>query len=123
MYIYNRMGLAEQRGIGLRNMKRLPKYGFPMPIFNMKGNILEIVFARDASLIPELKGIDLKGITQEDRDGLFFIQQNEPIVVKDYAEHFNLTEKTAQRRIAGLFEKGLLKKEGANRWVKYKIKK
>jgi ATP-dependent DNA helicase RecG len=123
MYVYNRMGLAEQRGIGLRNMKRLPQYGFPMPSFSMKGNILEIVFVRDASLIPELKGIHSKGITQEDRDGLFFIQKNEPIVVKDYAKHFSLTEKTAQRRIAGLFEKGLLEKEGENRWVKYRIKK
>lgn len=123
MYVYNRMGLAEQRGIGLRNMKRLPQYGFPMPTFNMKGNILEIVFVRDASLIPELKGVDSKEITQEDREGLFFIQQNEPIVVKDYAKHFNLTEKTAQRRIANLLEKGLLEREGDNRWVKYSIKK
>jgi len=123
MYVYNRMGLAEQRGIGLRNMKRLPQYGFPLPTFNMKGNILEIVFARDASLIPELKGINTEGLTQEDRDGLFFIQQNEPVAVKDYAKHFGLTDKTAQRRIAGLFERGLLEKEGDNRWIKYRIKK
>ncbi len=123
MYVYNRMGLAEQRGIGLRNMKRLPENGFPLPIFNLKGNILEIVFARDASLIPEMKGIDTTNFTQEDRDGLFFIQQNEPLAVKDYAKHFGLSDKTAQRRIAGLFDKGLLEKEGDNRWIKYRIKK
>lgn len=123
MYVYNRMGMAEQRGIGLRNMKRLPQYGFPLPTFNMKGNILEIVFARDASLIPELKGANTEGLTQEDRDGLFFIQQNEPVAVKDYAKHFGLTDKTAQRRIARLFERGLLEKEGDNRWIKYRIKK
>lgn len=123
MYVYNRMGLAEQRGIGLRNMKRLPQQGFPLPTFNMKGNILEIVFARDASLIAEIKGVDAADLSNEDRDGLFFIQQNEPIAVKDYAKHFELTDKTAQRRIARLFEKGLLAKEGDNRWVKYRIKK
>jgi ATP-dependent DNA helicase RecG len=123
MYVYNRMGLAEQRGIGLRNMKRLPQYGFPLPTFNMKGNILEIAFARDASLIPELIGINVTGLKKEDRDGLFFIQQSEPIAVNDYAEHFGLTNKTAQRRIAELFERGLLAKEGINRWVKYRIKK
>ena len=123
MYVYNRMGLAEQRGIGLRNMKRLPQFGFPLPTFNIKGNILEIVFARDSSLIPEMKGIINVELTGEDREGLFFIQQNEPIAVKDYAKQFSLTEKTAQRRIAGLFEKGLLEREGGNRWIKYKIKK
>jgi ATP-dependent DNA helicase RecG len=123
MYVYNRMGLAEQRGIGLRNMKRLPQYGFPLPTFNMKGNILEIVFARDASMIPELKGMNAEGLTQEDRDGLFYIQQNEPVTVKEYAKHFGLTDKTAQRRIASLFEKGILEREGENRWIKYRIKK
>jgi len=123
MYVYNRMGLAEQRGIGLRNMKRLPQEGFPLPVFNMRGNILEIVFARDASLIPELKGVNADELTQEDREGLFFIQQNELVTVKDYAKHFGLNEKTAQRRIAGLLDMGLLEKEGANRWVKYRIKK
>ena len=123
MYIYNRMGLAEQRGIGLRNMKRLPESGFPLPTFTMKGNILEIVFVRDSSLIPELKGINADDLTQQDRDGLFFIQQNEPIGVKEYAKHFNLSDKTAQRRIANLFANGLLEKEGENRWIKYRIKK
>jgi ATP-dependent DNA helicase RecG len=122
MYVYNRMGLAEARGIGLRNMKRLPEYGFPLPTFNLKGNVLEIVFVRDASLIPELKGVNTNGFTQEDRDGLFFIQQNELVSVKEYASHFGLTDKTAQRRIAKLFDKGLLEKEGENRWIKYRIK-
>ncbi|MEI6347771.1 MAG: ATP-binding protein [Bacteroidota bacterium] len=122
MYVYNRMGLAEARGIGLRNMKRLPEYGFPLPTFNLKGNVLEIVFVRDASLIPELKGVNTKGFTQEDRVGLFFIQQNELVSVKEYASHFGLTDKTAQRRIAKLFDKGLLEKEGENRWIKYRIK-
>jgi ATP-dependent DNA helicase RecG len=123
MYVYNRMGLAEQRGIGLRNMKRLPESGFPLPVFNLRGNILEIIFARDSSLIPEIKGIVPSDLTTEDREGLFFIQQNEPISVKDYASHFGLTDKTAQRRIANLYEKGLLDREGENRWIKYRVKK
>jgi ATP-dependent DNA helicase RecG len=123
MYVYNRMGLAEARGIGLRNMKGLLKLGFPLPTFNLKGNVLEIVFMRDASLIPEQKGINADDLTKEDRDGLFFIQQNEPIAVKDYAVHFDLTDKTAQRRIARLYQKGLLAREGENRWIRYSIKK
>ncbi|GHT39545.1 hypothetical protein AGMMS49965_05870 [Bacteroidia bacterium] len=122
MFVYNRMGLAEQRGIGLRNMKRLPELGFPSPTFNMRGNILEIIFARGASSIPELMGVDTENLTREDRDGLFFIQQNEAVVVKDYATHFGLTDKTAQRRITKLLELGLIEKEGENRWVRYKIK-
>ena len=123
MYVYNRMGLAEQRGIGLRNLKKLPEYGFPLPIFNLKGKILEITLGRDSKLIPEMKGINANDLTNEDREGLFFIQRNEPISVKEYSEHFGLTDKTAQRRILNLFDKGLLEREGQNRWIKYKLKK
>lgn len=123
MYIYNRMELAEQRGIGLRNMKKLPDFGFPLPTFNMKGNILEIVFARDANLIPEMKGFENLDLSDEDRKGIYFIQTNEPITVSDYANEFGLTNKTAQRRLADLIETGLLVKEGDKRWTKYLLKK
>lgn len=123
MFVYNRMEQAEARGIGLRNMKRLPDSGFPFPTFNLIGNILEIVFVRDSTLIPELIGISAKDLTNEDREGLFFIQKNELVSVKEYANRFGLTDKTAQRRIAKLFNKGLLEKVGENRWVKYSIRK
>jgi len=122
MFVYNRMGLAEARGIGLRNMKRLPDSGFPLPTFNLIGNILEIVFVRSSSLIPELIGVDAQELTREDREGLFFIQKNELVSVKEYAIRFGLTDKTAQRRIAKLFDEGFLEKVGENRWVKYRIK-
>ncbi len=41
MYVFNQMHLAEQRGIGLRNMKHLPEEGFPLPTFKMKAGKLE----------------------------------------------------------------------------------
>lgn len=122
MYVYNRMGMAEQRGIGLRSLKRLPQLGFPLPQFNLKGKIIEVVFGRDSSLIPEMKGFDNPDISKKDREGLYFIQQNEPISVKDYAVHFDLTDKTAQRRLADLVNKGFLIKEGDKRWTKYRLK-
>ncbi|NOQ71867.1 MAG: DeoR family transcriptional regulator [Crocinitomix sp.] len=69
-----------------------------------------------------MKGFDNPDISKKDREGLYFIQQNEPISVKDYAMHFDLTDKTAQRRLANLVNKGLLIKEGDKRWTKYRLK-
>lgn len=123
MYVYNRMGLAEQRGIGLRSLRSLPQKGFPLPIFNLKGNIFEIVFGRAKSLIPEMIGFHEPDLSAEDREGLFFIQQNEPITVKQYAEKFKLTDKTAQRRLAELIDKGFVEKVGEKRWTKYQNRK
>jgi len=79
---------------------------------------MQAPFGWDASLIPELISVNDDTITKEDQEGLFFIQQNELVSVKDYTCHFNLSVKTAQRRIANLFEKWLLDREGANRWLK-----
>ena len=123
MFVFNKMGLAEQRGIGLRNMKQLPDKGFPLPTFNLKTGMLEVTFGRTKDFFAESKGIDSSKLSQEDKDGLLFIQKNEPVAVKDYAKHFGLTDKTAQRRIAKLNEKGLLVREGDNRWIKYRLKK
>ncbi|GHT32400.1 hypothetical protein FACS189434_04060 [Bacteroidia bacterium] len=121
MYIHNRMEMAEQRGKGLRKMKELPDLGFPLPAFNLKGNVLEIIFARKSTSIPELKGIMTAGITEEDRKGLFFIEQKGKIVVKDYAEHFGLSNKTAQRRIKDLIDVGLVDKIGDYKSTHYKL--
>ncbi len=123
MFVFNKMGLAEQRGIGLKNMKKLNGLGFPLPSFELKAGMLNVTFGRTKDFIAENKGVDSSSLTQEDKDGLLFIQTHEPISVKEYAKYFDLTAKTGQRRIAKLYEKGLLEREGDNRWIKYKVKK
>lgn len=123
MYVYNRMGMAESRGIGLRSLKSLPSKGFPLPLFNLIGNVLEITLVRNKSQIAEVKGLDNLSLSDEDREGLFYIQNNEPISSSDYASEFSLTKKTAQRRLSALVGKGIIYKEGEKRWMKYFIKK
>lgn len=123
MYVYNRMGMAEARGIGLRTLKDLPSKGFPLPIFKTIGNILEITLVRNKSQFAIAKGFVNINLSEEDKIGLVYIQNNEPISTSDYANEFNLTNKTAQRRLSNLVEKGVIIKEGEKRWTKYSIKK
>jgi len=123
MYVYNRMGLAEQRGIGLRSMKSLSDKGFPLPIIDLKGNVLEIAFARSSDALPKIISSETADLSEQDKQGIQFIQVNQPVAAKDYAEEFGITNKTAQRRLNDLVDKGLIAKEGENRWTKYVIKK
>jgi ATP-dependent DNA helicase RecG len=122
MYVYNRMGLAEQRGIGLRSMKSLSEKGFPLPVINLKGNVLELAFARSADALSGVIASEISGLSTQDKEGIQFIQANEPITVNDYAEKFGITAKTAQRRLSDLVDKGLIIKEGERRWTKYRLK-
>lgn len=123
MYVYNRMGMAEARGLGLRNLKDLPSKGFPLPLFKLVGNILEITLVRNKAQFAKAKGFENIDLSDEDKLGLVFIQNNEPITTSDYANEFDLANKTAQRRLSTLLDKGVITKEGEKRWTRYSIKK
>jgi len=123
MYVFNRMGMAEQRGIGLRSLKDLPAKGFLLPIFNLTGKILEITLIRDKSKLAEVIGFDNVNLSKEEKEGLVFIQNNGSISVSQYAEFFAYKNKTAQRRLAGLVEKGIVIKTGEKRGTKYSLAK
>jgi ATP-dependent DNA helicase RecG len=122
MFVFNKMGLAEQRGIGLRNMKQLTNLGFPLPIFDLKAGMIQLTFGRTKDFIANVKGIDSNKLSQEDKDGLLFIQKNQEISVSDYATHLNLEIKTANRRLKKLIDNGLIIKIGEKKGTKYKLK-
>lgn len=110
MYIFNQMGLAEQRGIGLRKLKQLPDKGFPLPKIRMKAGMLEITFARTKEFIAKQAGV--RSLTEAEKESLIFIQRRGEVSRSEFAEHFNLTDKTAQRRLADLVKKGIIEARG-----------
>lgn len=122
MFVFNKMGLAEQRGIGLRNMKQLNDLGFPLPIFDLKAGMLQLTFGRTKDFFADIKGINSNILSQEDKNGLLFIQRNQEISVSEYATHLNLETKTANRRLKKLIDKGLVIKIGEKKGTKYKLK-
>ncbi|MEI6090606.1 MAG: ATP-binding protein [bacterium] len=122
MFVFNKMGLAEQRGIGLSQMKHLNELGFPLPTFDLKAGILQMTFGRSKDFIAEAKGIDSSTLSKEANDGLLFIQQNKEVSVSEYAKHFNLEIKTANRRLKNLVDNGLVIKTGEKKGTRYKLK-
>ncbi|HDY90412.1 MAG TPA: hypothetical protein ENH82_20115 [bacterium] len=117
MYIFNQMKLAEQRGIGMRNMKELPGKGFPLPDFRMNAGLLEVTFGRTKSYIAEKAG--LEDLTEEEKETFLFIQKKGKITKVEFAEEFGLGDKTAQRRLADLVAKGLVHMEGKGKATVY----
>jgi ATP-dependent DNA helicase RecG len=117
MFVFNKMGLAEQRGIGLKNMGQLS----PKPSFDLKAGMLQVTIGRTKDFIAESKGFDSSLLSYEDKNGLLFIEQNSLITVNDYAKEFGLSAKVAQRRLADLIEKGIIERIGERRWAKYKL--
>ena len=121
MYVFNQMHLAEQRGIGLRNMKHLPEKGFPLPTFRMKAGMLEVTFGRTKEYIAKVAGLkDINLMTEDDKEALLFIQKKGEVSRSEFAAEFDLNDKTAQRRLGSLIKKKLIVMIGDRKGARYK---
>ena len=124
MYVFNQMKLAEQRGIGLRNMRQLPNVGFPLPTFRLKAGMLEITFGRTKNYIATKAGLkNIESLSEEDKQVYLFIQKQGDVSRGDIVAEFGLNDKTAQRRLARLMEKHLLVMTGDRKGARYKANK
>lgn len=123
MYVFNQMHLAEQRGIGLRNMKHLPEEGFPLPTFRMKAGMLEITFGRTKEYIVKKAGLKASvDISDEEKAVYLFIQKQGEVSRGDIVAEFGLNDKTAQRRLAKLMEKKLVTMTGDRKGARYRTR-
>ncbi|MCW3075104.1 MAG: hypothetical protein JWP69_2173 [Flaviaesturariibacter sp.] len=125
MYIFNQMKLAEQRGIGLRNMRRLPESGFPQPVFEQKAGMLSVIFGRNRDFISTTTTTTAspKELSDDDKDSIIFLQGKTETSAAEFAKHFNISGKTAQRRLSKLADLGVVEITGDKRWTKYQLKK
>lgn len=121
MYVFNQMHLAEQRGIGLRNMKHLPEEGFPLPTFRMKAGMLEVTFGRTKAHLGQKSG--LKNLDEDDKAAILFIQSKGAVSRSEFAEHFNLNIKASQRLLGKLKDAGFLRVIGGGKYTKYEFNK
>lgn len=119
MYIFNQMDLAEQRGIGLETMKHLPEMGFPLPNIEMRHGSLEITFGRTKDYIAEQVDGNL---TDEDKEAFLYVQQEGEVSKNQFAKHFKLNSRTAQRRLARLVDLGLVETKGQAKATVYVVK-
>jgi len=84
-------------------------------VFNGKKSELEAFFNKTSK--------DVSGsISDREQKILEKIKSSGPVTIKDIAEEFGeVSEKTIQRELQKMFEKGQIKKEGERRWTKYFI--
>ena len=119
MYVFNKMGFAEQRGIGLRNMMGMKETGLPSPIFDLFGGVLEITFTRSHDLLARHLGTEESNGRPDERTWVAFIKTRGEVSASEFAVEFDLNAKTAQRRLNELVEKVLIAKTGEKRGTRY----
>jgi len=110
MYIFDQLGLVEQRGLGFDTIKELPdKYGLPLPIVTFEAPYLVITFPRSIEamrLISNQEGI--KSLTNVELRGYEWIRTQEEVSTSEYSEYFNYSQRTASRHLSKMLNSGLL---------------
>jgi len=110
MYVFDVMGLAEQRGLGFRTVKKLPdEYDIPLPIVTYEDPymVLTLPLSMDSSVFEGGKGLEIKVLD--------YLRLNPGSSRKAVEEYLGVDTKKAERLIKALIEKGLVRKDGAGK--------
>ena len=102
MAVFNEMHYAEERGIGMREMKSLPiKHNLPLPNITWEEPFINIIFPRSQNFLESLIGRDtFNKLNEEEKSGLVFIYDQKEVSRSQYAARFKYNDKKAQRHLA-----------------------
>ena len=107
-----RSGYVESWGRGMDKMKNLClEAKIPVPQFSCKGNDFWTVFRKD---IYNKEDLSKLGLNDRQIDALLFFKSKGEITSSEYAEKYNISDRTARRDLSELTENKLLKNVETN---------
>lgn len=120
-YVFAKMELAEERGLGLKSMKtRASEIGLPLPKYGWEDPYLVLKLFRTAeSATTTLDHAIVEKLSSEEREGWGFLSGRTATTQKEYAHRFGVAARTAQRHLTHFVELGLLRRIGSGRATEY----
>lgn len=122
-YVFARMKLAEERGLGMKSLKvRCEEAGLPTPKYTWVAPYLTLTLYRNpAAAARAVAEKFLGGMTDQERTALEFFVSKPSITQGEFAARFGLTARTAQRRLAHFVDLGVLRRVGRGPTTKYEV--
>jgi len=122
-YVFARMKLAEERGLGLKSMKRrAEEIGLPLPKYTWQNPYLVLTLYRTSSAAITVLPEDIqKKLSETERAGLQWLTVRGQTKASEYAAAVKLDERTARRHLRLFVELGLVKKSGTARLTTYEV--
>lgn len=120
-YVFSRMKLAEERGLGMATLRSIPEsLGLPLPKYSYDAPYLVLALHSSpedavATLDPRI----LESFNTEEREGWKFIASKPSISTPEYAKALGFDQKKAQRHLTKFVNSGLLRREGKGRATHY----
>lgn len=119
-YVFERMGLAEERGLGLHSLRNLSqRSGLPLPTYRYDDPYLVLTLYRNAEHI--LPRAILEALNDDERKGWAYIATRESTTAAEYADRMRFDHRKAQRHLKHYVDLGLLERVGAGPSTRYRI--
>jgi ATP-dependent DNA helicase RecG len=122
-YAFAQMELAEERGLGIKSLRdRATEAGLPLPRYAWDDPYLVLTILRSpAASVAILPPSALASLGDRALRGWEWVSARSVVTVPAYALAMQVTDRTAQRDIAGFVELGLLQKTGAGPRTAYRV--
>jgi ATP-dependent DNA helicase RecG len=122
-YVFARMELAEERGMGLRSMKeRAEKLKLPLPryVFADPYIVLTLYRSLESATLALPRNV-LESLSEEERTGWQFLASRTNISVAEYSSHMKFSTRQAQRHLRKFAELKLLRRAKSGPLTEYRV--
>ena len=122
-FVFAKMKLAEERGLGLKSMReRASAAGLPLPSFSYQAPYIVLTLYQEASAaIPTGRADILKRLSPSELEGWTWLAMRETVTTAEYQDAMQLPNRTAKNHMKKLTELGLLRRIGAGRATRYEV--
>jgi ATP-dependent DNA helicase RecG len=121
--VFSRMGMAEERGLGLRSLRdRAGELGLPLPRYTWNNPYLVLTLARTSEAVDhELPASIAAGLNEDDRAAFRFAVTQDSVTSRDLMARLEFDERKVQRVLKKLQSAGLVRRVGKGRATRYEV--
>ena len=122
-FVFARMGMAEEQGLGLASLRdRAKELGLPRPRYTWDKPYLVLTLYRSAEGATKALGEDtLKALSKSERKGWQWLATRGKAKSGEYAEAMGVETRTARRHLGHFEELGLVRKTGSGPSQRYEV--
>ncbi len=120
-YVFAKMELAEERGLGLKSMKaRASDVGLPLPSYTWENPYLVLTMYRSAKGAVRAMGAEtLERLNADEKETLQAILAKQPMTSTEVMAELSFDERKAQRVLRKLVDERLIRRVGKGRATQY----
>jgi ATP-dependent DNA helicase RecG len=122
-YVFAKMELAEERGLGLKSMRdRAHRSGLPLPKYSWEDPYLVLkLYSTPTAALTDLGDEILSVLSPAERSGWEWLVNQETTTSGSYSHEMQVPDRTALNHLKHFSDLGLVMKTGAGPATRYKI--